>query len=106
MPIFRPTAQVRLQLRIDEGAETESLRKALEKLPPDPTGKGGQVGLPSKDAQKENFTQRLQLEVLASRLPAPGVQTERARLDKERTAQQKALMGDSKQQNEPQALQN
>jgi len=56
MPIFRPTAQVRLQLRIDEGAETESLRKALEKLPPDPTGKGGQVGLPSKDAQKENFT--------------------------------------------------
>jgi len=61
MPVFRPTCRVRLQIRLDEGAETEALQANLEKDLPE----GASFGLNAtatrrgrENALNTNFQQR------------------------------------------------
>jgi hypothetical protein len=105
MPIFKPTARVRVQLRIDELDETRQIRASLEREPP----KGAAFGLASIAGQtvdgalNENLQKRTQLESIRGTLPAPQLERERSQLNQERALLQKRAAG-GEAQDQPQSL--
>lgn len=91
MPTYRPSVQVRLQLRIDEGADTKSLQASLEKEPP----KAAALGLPStqqgrQKALDSNFNRRVLLNQNRASMAQDDLARERSTLDTEREALQSA----------------
>lgn len=96
MAVFRPSARIRVQLRLDELAETASVRAALERQPP----KGGAIAavetattIGARSGLQANLEKRTQLESIRETLPAPQLARERAQLNAERAAMQQVDPG-------------
>jgi hypothetical protein len=88
---YRPTVQVRLQLRIDEGADIDRLQASLEREPP----KAQAFGLPStqqgiQKALDSNFDRRVRLNQNRASMAREDLDRERSALDSERDRLQSA----------------
>ncbi len=103
MAIFRPTARVRVQLRLDELAETAAIARTLEREAP---LAGGTISAISATdvvaALNANLAKRTQVESTRATLSRPQLDRERAQLDQERTNLQRA--SDPQTQRRPQGL--
>lgn len=91
MAIFRPTARVRIQLRIDEMAETQSVLRSLEREPPGGASLAQTVATAAADigeALATNLQKRFGLESMRGALRRSERERELSMLNQERSALQ------------------
>jgi len=104
MAIFRPTARVRIQLRLDELTETDAILRTLERDAP--VGATQAVSAISATAARAaleaNLQKRTQLESIRAAVPKPQLNRERSQLDQERQTLQRGPA--TEQQERPQGL--
>ena len=101
MSTFRPSVRVRLQLRIDELDDQESLKAQLEREPPEGAAIGAgttasQQG--TQDALNANQERRTQIQQNRAKIPEPQRERELSQLNKERAALQNQSLGGTVQE--------
>ena len=87
MPVYRPSCRVRLQLRLDEGADTAAINRGLERKPPSGAALKRQTPTTSagrKAALRQNLAQQSAVTRQARALAAEEVLQQKADLDIQR----------------------
>lgn len=107
MAVFRPSCQVRLQLRIDEMADTGALTASLQREPP--SGAAINAGTPATKSGvsqnlQDNLARRQLLNSQRSNMSADELRRARAQLDQERDGLQRASVDTPGTQQLPNAI--
>jgi hypothetical protein len=104
MTVFRPSCRVRVQLRIDELAETAAVRRMLEREPSVSSFSLSGSTVAPKAGLRANLAKRLQFASAAAQVLQAADARDQSALDQERLAYQRKLVASTEAQSKPAGL--